>query len=56
MYGLYYIAGSKKTNLPPMRHMKMPLFSDNSRVYQKIGMFSVGVGSVANMRVKGRRI
>lgn len=56
MIDLYYISGTKHTILPPMKHMKMPLFSDNSRVYQKPGTYHVGAGSIQHSRIKSRRI
>ena len=56
MIDLVYISGTKKTIIPPNPTMKMPLFTDNSRVYQKPGNYSVGVGSVVNRHIKSRRI
>jgi hypothetical protein len=56
MIDLYYIGGTKHTILTPMKHMKMPLFSDNSRVYQKPGTYHVGAGSIQHSRIKSRRI
>lgn len=53
MLYLYYIAGTNHST--PVIHTKMPMFSDNSRVYQKPGAYSVGVGSVKNRRVKSLR-
>ncbi len=55
MLYLYYISGTTHSILRPPANMRMSLFSDNSRVYQKPGAYSVGVGSVANRRVKSLR-
>lgn len=55
MIGLYFIGGTRKTILPPMTHMKMPMFSNNASVYYKPGSLSVGAGSVANLNIKRRR-
>ena len=55
MIDLFYIAGTSHTLPQPPAGMRMPLFSDNSRVYQKPGSYSVGAGTVRNRRVKSRR-
>jgi len=55
MLYLYYIGGTTHDIPRVQPNMKMPMFSDNSRVYQKPGSYSVGVGSVKNRRVKSLR-
>lgn len=54
MIDLYYISGTNHATVRPSFGMRMSLFSDNSRVYQKPGSYSVGVGSVRNHRVKSK--
>jgi len=54
-FGLYYIATMDHSLITPPPRMKMPLFSDNSRVYYVPGTTYAGVGSVRNISIKSRR-
>jgi len=55
IFGLYFIAGTDHSLVTPPPRMKMPLFSDNSRVYYVPGTTYTGVGSVRNLSIKSKR-
>lgn len=55
VFGLYFIAGTDHSLINPPVKMKMPMFSDNSRVYYVPGTTYTRVNTVRNMSIVSRR-